>query len=147
MTRINVFKTSKLFYRLFIILGGTFVIIGVLLLLKSLSVGFDTHFPSGDWNSVTFIIQGLLFVAMGVGNILVKRYFIQWDENELRFLLPDTKKIEIIKLSEIVSVNIKLFEIQIKMQDRMRTIDLSNLQFEDLKKIKEQFDSYNKFSK
>jgi len=147
MTRINVFKTSKLFYRLFIILGGTFVIIGVLLLLKSLSDGFDTHFPSGNWNSVTFIIQGLLFVAMGVGNILVKKYFIQWDENELRFLLPDTKKIEIIKLSEIVSVNIKLFEIQIKMQDRMRTIDLSNLQFEDLKKIKEQFDSYNKFSK
>jgi hypothetical protein len=86
-----VFRTSKLFSRLFIILGCLFAIIGILLFINSLSDGFDTRFPSGDWNSVIFIVQGLLFVAMGVGNLMVKKYFIEWDEIELRFLLHDTK--------------------------------------------------------
>jgi hypothetical protein len=147
MTRINVFRTSKLFSRLFIILGCIFAIFGILLFIKSLSDGFDTRFPSGDWNSVTFFVQGLLFITMGVGNLMVKKYFIEWDDIELRFLLPKTKKIEVIKLSDIVSVNIKLFEIQLNLQDRIKTLDLSKLQFEDLKKIKEQFESFNKKSK
>ncbi len=146
MTKINVFRTSKLLSRIFIILGLFFSIIGILLFIKSLSVGFDTRFPSGDWNSVTFIVQGLLFVAMGVGNLMVKKYFKEWDEYELHFFLPDTKKVEIIKLSEIVSVNIRLFEIQLNLQDRTRTLDLNNLQFEDLRKIKDHFESLNKKS-
>jgi hypothetical protein len=146
MTRINVFRTSKLFSRLFIILGLLFSIFGILLFIKSLSDGFDTRFPSGDWNSVTFIVQGLLFGAMGFGNLMVKKYFIEWDEFELRFFLPDTKKVEIIKLSEIVSVNIRLFEIQLNLQGKTRTLDLNNLQFEDLRKIKDHFESLNKKS-
>lgn len=144
MTRINVFKSSKLFSRLFIILGCIFAILGILLFIKAISNGFDTHFPSGDWNSLTFMIQGLLFIMMGVWNLLVKKYFIEWNEDELRIFLPDTKKVEIIKLSEIVSVNIRLFEIQLNLHDRIRTLDLNNLQFEDLRKIKEHFESFNK---
>jgi len=146
MTRINVFKSSKLFSRLFIILGCIFAILGILLFIKAISNGFDTHFPSGDWNSLTFMIQGLLFIMMGVWNLLVKKYFIEWNEDELRIFLPDTKKVEIIKLSEIVSVNIRLFEIQLNLHDRIRTLDLNNLQFEDLRKIKEHFESFNKKS-
>jgi hypothetical protein len=144
MTRINVFKTSNVFPRLFIILGSIFAIIGIILFIKALSDGFDSHFPSGDWNSLTFIIQGILFVIMGVGNLLVRKYFIEWNEDELRFLLPDSKKAENIKLSDIDSVNIRLFEIQFNLHDRIRTLDLSNLQFEDIKKIKAQFESLNK---
>ena len=146
MTRINVFKSSKLFSRLFIILGCIFAILGILLFIKAISNGFDTHFPSSDWNSLTFMIQGLLFIMMGVWNLLVKKYFIEWNEDELRIFLPDTKKVEIIKLSEIVSVNIRLFEIQLNLHDRIRTLDLNNLQFEDLRKIKEHFESFNKKS-
>jgi len=125
-------------------LGCSFSIIGILLLIKAISNGFDSHFPSGDWNSLIFIIQGLLFIIMGAGNLLVKKYFIEWNEDELRFFLPDTKKVEIIKLSEIVSVNIRLFEIQLNLHDRIRILDLNNLQFEDLRKIKEHFESLNK---
>ena len=146
LVRLSVFKTSKLFSRLFIILGCLFLIIGVFLFIKSLSTGFDTRFPSGDWNSVISFIQGLLFIAMGVGNLMVKKYFIEWDGIELRFFLPNSKKIEVIKISDIVSVNIKLFEIQLNLQDRIKTLDLSNLHFEDLKKIKEQFESFKKKS-
>ena len=53
----------------------------------------------------------LLFRLMGVGNLVVKKYFIQWDESELKFLLPGSKGIDAVKLSDIVKTNIKLFEI------------------------------------
>jgi hypothetical protein len=47
------------------------------------------------------------------------------------------------KLGDIISVRVKLFEIEIKLPDKTRTLDLSNLQFEDLKKIKEKFQDLN----
>ena len=140
MTRINVFKTSTFLSKFFIVFGAFFTIIGILLLIKALINGFNTKFPSGDWNSVLFTFQGLLFIIMGTGNLSVRKYYIEWDDNELQFLLPDTKKLETIKLEDIISVTIRLFEIDLKLPDKTRTLDLSNLQFEDLKKIKEKFE-------
>lgn len=78
---------------------------------------------------------------MGAGNLYVRKYYIEWDDDKLMFLLPDTKKLETIILSDIISVNIRLFEIELKLLDKTRSLDLSNLQFEDLKKIKEKFEN------
>lgn len=143
MTRINVFKTSTKLSKFFIVFGAVFATLGIALLIKAIINGFDTRFPEGNWNSVLFTFQGLLFILMGVGNLSVRKYYIEWDENKLKFLLPDTKKVEIIQLSDIKSVSIRLFEIELKLPDKNRTLDLSNLQFEDLKKIKEKFELYN----
>jgi hypothetical protein len=77
---------------------------------------------------------------MGAGNLSVRKYYIEWDDNELKLLLPYTKKLETIKLGDIISVAIRLFEIELKLPDKTRTLDLNNLQFEDLKKIKEKFE-------
>lgn len=146
MNRINVFKTSTVFSKFFIVFGAIFTTLGLLLLIKALSDGFNTRFPSGDWNSVIFIIQGLLFIVMGAGNLAVRKYYIEWDDNQLKFLLPDTKKVETIILEDIVSVTIRLFEIELKLPDKTRTLDLNNMQFEDLKKIKEKFEDIRRVS-
>jgi hypothetical protein len=147
MTRINVFKTSTFLSKFFIAFGGIFSLIGILLLLKALIYGFNTKFPSGDWNSVIYTLQGVLFIIMGFGNLYSKRYYIEWDDKELKFLLPDTKKTETIKLGDIISITIKLFEIELTFPDKTRTLDLSNLQFEDLKLIKEKFDEIKRNKK
>jgi hypothetical protein len=140
MTRINVFKISTFLSKFFIGFGGIFSLIGIILLLKALINGFNTKFPSGDWNSVIFTFQGVLFIIMGFGNLHSKRYYIEWDDKELKFLLPDTKKTETINLGDIISITIRLFEIELILPDKTRTLDLSNLQIEDLKLIKEKFD-------
>lgn len=141
MKRINVYKTSTVFSKFFIVFGAIFTILGILLLIKALPNGFNTTFSSGDWNSVLFTIQGLLFILMGAGNLSVRKYYIEWDDNELRFLLPDTKKVETIKIIDIVSVTNRLFEIELELPDKTRTLDLNNLQFEDLRMIKEKFEN------
>ena len=144
MTRFYVFKNSTFLVRFFIVFGGLFTIFGIILLIKALTNEFNSNFPSGDWNSVIYTFQGLLFLIMGAVNLYVRKYYIEWDDTELRLLLPDTKNLETIILSDINSVNIKLFEIELKLQDKTRTIDLSNLQFKDLRKIKEKFEDIKK---
>ena len=126
--------------RFFIILGTIITILGISLLIKSLIGGFNIKFPSGDWNSVMFTIQGLLFILMGYSNLKNKKYFIEWDDRELRFYLPDTKRTETVRFSEIESVRIKLFEIELKLTDSVKTINLENLEFEDLKRVKKKFE-------
>jgi hypothetical protein len=87
-----------------------------------------------------FTIQGILFILIGGSYLKSRKYFIEWDEKELRFLLPDNKGVETIKIDEIQSVSIKLFEIELKLKNGTRTLNLENLQFEDIKKIKEKFE-------
>ncbi|MBW6500397.1 MAG: hypothetical protein K0B05_03295 [Bacteroidales bacterium] len=144
MTRIKVFKISTPFSKLFIIFGCIFFVFGILLIINALSSGFDTQLLSGDWNSVIYTLQGILFISIGAFSLLNRKYFIEWDDNELRFLMPDTKKIEVIKFDEVISVRIRLFEIELTLHDRTRTLDLNNLQFEDLRKIKAKFENFNR---
>jgi hypothetical protein len=81
---------------------------------------------------------------MGVGNLSVRKYFIEWDDKELIFFLPDTKKLEKVNFADIISVNIRLFEIELNLQNQIKILDLNNLQFEDLKKIKAKFETFKK---
>ncbi|HOU96934.1 MAG TPA: hypothetical protein PLN06_10010 [Bacteroidales bacterium] len=143
MTHINIYKDSKGLSKFFIVFGCIFTIIGIVFLIVLLKNGFDSNFLSGDWSSIFFIIEGLFFIFIGTYNMALRKYYIEWDDNELRFFLPKTKKDESIRLQDIVSVNIGLFEIEINLPNQKKILDLSNLQFEDIKKIKTKFEAFN----
>jgi len=130
--------------RFFIIFGGLFTITGIFLLIKAFNTGFNTNFQNGDWNSVLFTFLGIIFIIRGVENLYVKKYYIEWDETELRLLLPDKKTLETIMLSDINHVNIRLFKVEFKLKDKTRFINLSNLRYKDSRKIKEKFEEIEK---
>ena len=140
MNRIKVFKGKDGLAKFFLIFGILFTLAGLAFFIIYTIAGFNLHFPSGDWNSVLFIFQGILFIIMGSSYLKSRKYFLEWDERELRFLLPDTKGVETIIIDEIQSVSIKLFEIELKLNNEIRTLNLEDLQFEDIKKIKEKFE-------
>jgi hypothetical protein len=139
MERIKIFKGSPAFGKFYIIFGSLFALSGIIVTASNLSGGFDTRLNGGDWAFALFIIQGLLLAIMGWSFIKNKKYFIEWDEMEIRYFLPYTKKAEIVKLNEIESVNIKLFEIELKLKTGSKIIKLDNLEFEDIRRIKERF--------
>ena len=147
MTRINVFKNPTAMVRFFIIFGGLFSISGIILLIKAFNNGFNTNFQNGDWNSVLFSFLGVIFIIKGVEDLYVKKYFIEWDDTELRLLLPDNKVLETIILADINYVNIKLFKIELKVKDQTRSIKLSNLRYVDQSKFKEKLENINKTKK
>jgi uncharacterized membrane protein len=140
MTRINVYKTPVVFSKFFIAFGALFTVLGISLLIRALINNFDTEFPSGDWNSVLYTVQGLLFIVMGVSGLISRKYYIEWNDQELSYFLPYAKRTETIKFDDVVSINIKLFEIQLNLTERTVILDLNSLQFEDLKMIKEKFE-------
>jgi len=144
MTRINVFKNPTAMVRFFIIFGGLFTITGIFLLIKAFNTGFNTNFQNGDWNSVLFTFLGIIFIIRGVENLYVNKYYIAWDETELRLLLLDKKTLETIMLSDINHVNIRLFKVEFKLNDKTRFINLSNLRYKDSRKIKEKFEEIEK---
>ena len=147
MTRIYVFKNPAAMVRFFIIFGGLFTINGIFFLIKAFNNGFNTNFQNGDWNSVLFTFLGIIFIIRGVEDLYVKKYYIEWDDNELRLLLPDNKILETIILADINYVNIKLFKIELKIKDKSRSIKLSNLRYKDQSKFKEKLENINKTKK
>ena len=130
--------------RFFIIFGGLFIISGIFLLTKVFNNGFNTNFQNGDWNSIIFTCLGIIFLIKGGEDLLVRKYYIEWDDKEIRLFLPDTKNLETISLSDIGHINIKLFKIELRLRDKTRLINLSNLRYKDLRKIKEKFEELEK---
>lgn len=144
MTKVKVYKISKILSKFFIGFGIVILLLGIVTIIKSMTDEFNTEFPSGDWNAIINIIQGIIFIILGTLNLKKNKYFIEWDDTQLRFLLPDTKQLEKIDFDDIESVNIKLFEIELQLENKKRTLDLNNLEDDDLKKIKAKFESFLK---
>jgi hypothetical protein len=141
MEKVKVFKVYRELAWILITMGSVTFLYGFALLVKALIQGFNSHFPSGDWVNVFFVIQGPLFIVMGSVNLRNTRYYIEWNDNEIHLFLPGTKEVVKILFRDIRSVNIKLFEIEIELDGKRRIINLETLQIEDLRKIKEKFKS------
>lgn len=147
MERIKVFKTKKGFIKTLIIMGIIFFLIGISLLTYSLITGFKTEFVGGDWNYVMYLSQGILFILMGYQILKDDKYFIEWNDEELRYLLPKNNYTISIKLSEIKAIEIQLFEIKILLPEGDKLMNLENVGFKNLRKIKEKLEEINKTTK
>jgi hypothetical protein len=144
MTKIKVFKVYRELAWVLIVVGSIIFFYGSVLFVKALISGFNYHFPSGDWISVFFVIQGPITFLMGYFNLRNTKYYIEWDEIEINLFLPRTKNIEKIYIRDIISVNIKLFEIEFVLAGKKRILNLEALQLEDLRKIKDKFESISR---
>lgn len=130
MERIAAFKIQKGLARGFMVFGIVFLLLGLGLAIKS----------EDGWITIVYMIQGVLFFFIGYINIRNRKYYIEWDEKEIRSYLPHNKKPDTVKISDIKAVSIKLFEIELQLEDEIKILKLENLQFEELKKIKTKFE-------
>mgnify|MGYP000014696627 CR=1 FL=1 len=141
MEKIKVYKSGMFIAKFFLVFGIIFTLFAAAFVVKYLIAGFDTRFLEGNWSFVFFSFQGILFIIMGASALYGRKYFIEWDDNEIRYLLPGNKKPEVIRFDDIISVNIRLFQIEIMVSSGIKTIQLDNLRFEDLRKVKEIFEN------
>jgi len=136
MERIRVFKGKEWLAKFFVVFGIAYMLFGLGLLINYAIEGFNFHFPSGDWNSLLFFLQGIVFVIIGVASLKSRKYFIEWDDKEMRFFLPGARVVDSVIIDDIKSVNIRLFEIELELKNGLKKINLENLEFEDIRKIK-----------
>lgn len=72
------------------------------------------------------------------------KYYIEWDEEEIRYFLPKSKFSETIKLKEIISIEIGSHEIKMQFPDNDKRINLRNISYNERKRIKEKFEEIKK---
>ena len=140
MERIKIFTINKGLTKFFIISGIVSFVFGIGLLTYSFINGFKTAFQGGDWSYVIFTIEGILFFFIGYSNLIYEKYFIEWNDEELKYLLPKNKSAETIKISDIEAIEIKLFEIKLQLPGSNKTLNLENVRFKELKSIKIKFE-------
>ncbi|MBS3945506.1 MAG: hypothetical protein KGZ42_08405 [Melioribacter sp.] len=140
MERIQIYKRQKGLEIYVKIFGLLFTVFGMTFLIKSMMNGFNTDWNGGDWNYVFYTLQGIVFFTLGYNNKRNEKFFIEWDEKEIKYLLSKDKKIETIKFEDIKKITIQLYEIKIGLPSTEKTISLENVQFKDLRKIKEKFE-------
>lgn len=125
-------------------LAYTLIAIGLILVLVTLvnvikaMVALETE--PFEWTSVLYFIQGLSLVLMGLFQLRSRKYYIEWSADELNCFLSRKKGIERIRIADIKSVEIKLFEIHIKLKEEEIVINLENAQFKSIRKIKDMFE-------
>ncbi len=144
MERIQIYTRQRGFVLFFKISGIFSFILGLTGLIISYKEGFKTAFFGGNWNYYIFTFQGLMFFFMGHTYKRNEKYFIEWNETELRYLLPKNKSIETINISEIREVSVKLYEIKLQLLEIEKSLSLENVQFKELKRIKEKFEEIRK---
>ena len=134
MERLKIYKVKRGFSNFLVVFGSIFLIIGLGLIIKS--VIDKTNI---EWISITSSVQGILFIIMGYMNLRSEKYFIEWDDTQVKYLLPNTNQIESINFSEIRNVRIDLFEIHLDLGELEKTINIENLQFKHIKSLKHKF--------
>lgn len=135
MERFKIYKVKKGYAKFLIVFGGIFLTLGIALIIKSVA---DKSVL--DWVSVTYILQGIIFIFLGYAHLRSGKYFIEWDETKMNYLLPNTKGVETILFSEIRGIKIKLFEIHLELENTTKTLNLENLQFEQIRSLKQKFE-------
>ena len=140
MERIDIYKIRKKSVRFLTYSGLVLLFFGMVMLVIAIVHGFRYEFPGGDWNYVIILIQGILLFFTGQSLLKGAKYFIEWDNEELRYFLPKSKLIETIRLSEIQSIEIKLHEIKIRLPESHKDINLRNISYNELKRIKKKFE-------
>ncbi len=144
MERIKVFEMKKGFIQSFIGFGILFFLFGMSLLIYSMIDGFKTEFLGGFWNHIIYLSQGMVFIFIGYSILKREKYYIEWNDEELRYLLPNNNFTVTIKLSEIKEVEIQLFEIKISVHESDKLMNLENVGFKDLRKIKGKLEEIKK---
>jgi hypothetical protein len=144
MERIRVKRISLFLTWTLLVIAVANSILGIAFLIKNISIKPDTEGSNGIVNAIFMILQGGIFIVWGIINLNSRKYYIEWDDTEITLLLPDTKKLEKIRLSDIQSVKIKLFEVELNYCGLMRTLDLNSVSSDDLKKIKNKFENISK---
>ena len=126
-----------------LIYGVLLFISAIVFLIYSLIQDYDSKFLAGNWSYVFFALQGIIFFTMGYMQLRYDRFFIEWNDSEIRYLLPKQKNLEVIKITDIEAVEVKLSEIRINTGGEIKTIGLGSIQYQDLRSIKNKFEEIN----
>jgi hypothetical protein len=139
MQRIQIFRLNKISSKVMIFFGLLVLIFGLTGLVISVYNGFNID-VFGDWVYLIHVLQGPVFMKIGYSRLMMGRYFIEWNDHKLRYLIPDNLEETEIAIADIRSVNIGFFEITIRLNNgENKIISLKEIRTPELNQIRHKF--------
>lgn len=102
--RFQVYKTNSKGNRIWLILMLVMSIAGLLGILIILISDNPKFLKLEIFSYILLLWQGILGIFLARNNLKNLKYFVSWDDNEIQYLLPKNKEIQIIKIQDIQSV-------------------------------------------
>jgi hypothetical protein len=146
MTKIHLKKQLPLLRYIFIFVGTVFLVLGCMQSIPLFQKRFNPAFPGGDWNPIIYVVEGILFLSIGIYFSLRKKYFIRLGKEKLQLQIPQQASIQSIPWNEINHVHIGLMEIDVvTKQGEEKKIPLHEVgEFQKIKKINTYFEALKK---
>ncbi|MBW6497761.1 MAG: hypothetical protein K0B09_05195 [Bacteroidales bacterium] len=143
MTHIPIYKFNYKTVKVFGWFGFIIFLTGLIFLIRYLTVPGSRE--SGLELPFLVIVpgQGLLAINIALNSLKNRRYYIEWDDEQIRYWQPRGKEPEFINKTEVVSVEIKNLEVLIRLTDGEKKFNLKHLFFPERKQIREMFEALN----
>jgi hypothetical protein len=138
MERHYVHEANKGLAYILIIIGVSLACVALGLLIKSMITGPENE--ALEWTNIFYLIQGASLVFLGLYHLRKRKYYIEWNREEIKIYLPGYKEIDMVQISDIKGLEIKLFEVLIHMEKGDKRIDLEHVEFESIRSIKDKFE-------
>jgi len=141
MERIYLYKVFRnRFAKYFYMLGLLMFVYGAVFLVRLfiMDLQFDAF---GSRTSLTFIaFQGLVVILQYAIALRNTRYFIEFGDNCINYLLPKQCSPEAIQLQDVNEIETKLNEVVIHLPEGQNTLRFDNVEYKVLKQIKQRFE-------
>lgn len=147
MERVKIYRIKKLGIKYFMIIGAILLVAGVILSLRFIIEGIGSQFLPLNMVYLPFTSTGFLFIILGYLALKNDKYFFEWDDVEIAYLLPKHKDVEVIKIADIKGISIKLFEITIKLADDEKKLNLENIEYAEFQTIKNALEGIGKWKR
>jgi len=136
----HIYKINKNFANSFLVFGVLFFLFSIGIFIYSLIVD-----QSVAWHYLLFSFQGLIALFQALVAIKNRRYFVEWDEQQISYWLPKTPGIESIRFSDIESAKINKMSIELMLKNgTTKNVNLKSLFLPQKTKLKEKFETFQK---
>ncbi len=123
-------------------LGVVLVLLGFSALIWYVLKREFVIYADNFWQVGFLIFQGIITVFITWNALKSKRYFISWDEDSIRYLLPKDKQSEWIRVYDIQYVSIDKKEVVLSLADNeQKRINLNFFYYPKRSRVLEYFQS------
>lgn len=133
MTTIKIFKQSKILSQLQVVILSSLLMVSFPQFIENIKLGGSLF---------GYIIFPLFLIATSIAfyHLYFTKNFISWNGEKLYYKFPNETKITQINLNSIKSVEVKLFEIQLILDDNSeKVLEFHSIEDKELSIIKSKF--------
>lgn len=140
MIFIKVYRHNRTAIRFFLWLGAVLFFLGTGLFVYARWFAVEGKVTLFTANYITLAFQGVVAWWVGLYTIRNEKYFVEWDDEVIRWWLPRRKEIETLRIADIRSVRTDRNKIVVELENTQKEFNLNFFFYPERKMIQDKFE-------